>query len=264
MSDVSRIGIVGGSGWLGGAIVKSILDARLVSPEDFTLSYRREPPKRFPGVRWTADNQELVDRSDVIIISVRPEDWPALAFDARDKFVISVMAGIGLSQLAAQLRTLRVVRALPNAAAEVGQSYTPWVASADVDDQDRSLAQRIFDACGTSDEVANEGDMDYFVGLSGAGPAFPALLATAMMDDALARGLRPDMARRAVNAVLIGAGRLLEHHDECPADTVETFTSYRGTTAAAIGAMREAGFEAAVRSGLAEALRKSKDMGRRS
>ena len=35
------------------------------------------------------------------------------------------MAGIPLADLAARTGTDRVVRALPNAAAEVGQSYTP-------------------------------------------------------------------------------------------------------------------------------------------
>lgn len=264
MNDTLKIGVIGGSGWLGGAIVTSILDAELLSPEKLTLSYRSEQPKRFQGARWTRDNQELADRSDVMIVSVRPADWPSLAVNAGGKLVISVMAGIRLSQLADQLNTKRVVRALPNAAAEVGKSYTPWVASADVDDGDRAIVSSIFGACGTTDEVAGEADIDYLTGLSGSGPAFPALLAAAMMNDALARGLHPDIARRAVNAVLVGAGHLIEHRDECPADTVETFVRYGGTTAAAIEAMRSAGFDAAVRSGLAEALKKSVGMGQDS
>lgn len=262
MSTMPSIGVIGGNGWLGGAIVASILKAGLISADDLTLSYRRTTPERFPRARWTRNNQELADQSDVIIVSVRPADWPALAIDARGKLVISVMAGIPLSQLAAQLNTTRAVRALPNAAAEVAQSYTPWVASANVDDQDRSLVCRIFEACGTADEVASESDVDYFTGLSGAGPAFPALLAAAMMEDARSHGIDPEIARRAVNAVFIGAGRLLEHSDERPADTVDAFLAYRGTTAAAIEAMRKAGFDSAVRSGLAEAFRKSKEMGR--
>ena len=69
---------------------------------------------------------------------------------------------------------------------------------------------------------------------------------------------------RAVTAVLIGAGRLFERRDECPASVVETFLSYRGTTAAAIESMRAAGFEAASGSGLAAALKKSVRMGESS
>ncbi|MBB4183402.1 pyrroline-5-carboxylate reductase [Sinorhizobium terangae] len=264
MSGSLRIGIVGGAGWLGGAIAASLLDAGLVQPHDLSLSYRTEQPNCFTGSFWTADNRELADRSDVIIVSVRPADWPPLLIDADGKLVISVMAGVRLSQLAEHHNTKRVVRSLPNAAAEVGKSYTPWIGSVDVTDQDRAIVRAIFDACGTENEVASESDIDYLTGLSGSGPAFPALLATAMMNDAVARGLGPEIARRAVTTVLIGAGRLLERRDEHPADTVEAFLGYRGTTAAAIEAMRAAGFEAAVADGLAAAQRKSVSMGERS
>jgi pyrroline-5-carboxylate reductase len=61
--------------------------------------------------------------------------------------------------------------------------------------------------------------------------------------------------------VLTGAGRLLEARDASPAETVQTFLDYRGTTAAAIETMREAGFEQAVANGLAAAFRKSIAMG---
>jgi pyrroline-5-carboxylate reductase len=94
-------------------------------------------------------------------------------------------------------------------------------------------------------------------GLSGSGPGFAALLAASMMDDAVARGIDRDIARRAVNALIVGAGRLLEAHDDDPHETVDTFVNYRGTTAAAIEAMRSAGFEAAIRDGLEAALRKA-------
>jgi hypothetical protein len=96
----------------------------------------------------------------------------------------------------------------------------------------------------------SESEIDYLTGLAGSGPAFPALLATAMMRAAAARGLSPDIVRRAATAVLIGAGRLLELRNEDPAETVEMIVNYRGTTAAAIAAMRAAGFEAAVADGL--------------
>ncbi|EJZ18944.1 putative pyrroline-5-carboxylate reductase [Rhizobium sp. Pop5] len=256
--------MIGGSGWLGGAIAGSILDAGLVDSQNLSLSYRGEPPSRFPNAFWTADNQELADRSDVILLCVRPDDWHPLAVDAGGKLVISVMAGIRLAALAERHKTGRVVRALPNAAAEVAKSYTPWIAARDVTQDDRAVIRAIFEACGTQDEVARESDIDYLTGLSGSGPAFPALLAAAMMRDAVARGLPAEVARRAVNTVISGAGRLLERHDESPGDVVQTFLGYRGTTAAAIEGMRAAGFDASVADGLSAAFKKSVSMGEAS
>ncbi|TPM38221.1 pyrroline-5-carboxylate reductase dimerization domain-containing protein [Mesorhizobium sp. B2-3-4] len=262
MNASIRLGIVGGAGWLGGAIVGAALAAGVVRAENLTLSYRRAKPPRFPGAFWTDDNQALADRCDVILLSVRPEDWPSLAVDAKGKLVVSVMAGIRLADIAGKHATSRVVRSLPNAAAEVARSYTPWIASGGTSEADRAVVRAIFDACGIQDEVGSERDIDYLTGLAGSGPAFPALLAEAMRRDAVAFGLSPDVAQRAVNTLLAGTGRLLELRDASPADTVEAFLDYRGTTAAAIETMREAGFDEAVAKGLAAAFRKSIAMGK--
>jgi pyrroline-5-carboxylate reductase len=172
------------------------------------------------------------------------------------------MAGIRLAEIGARHGTRRVVRTLPNAAAEVARSYTPWIASGDTSDGDRAIVRAIFGACGAEDEVASERDIDYLTGLTGSGPAFPALLADAMMRDAMRFGLSPQVARRAVNTVLTGTGRLLELKDASPAETVEAFLDYRGTTAAAIETMREAGFDDAVAKGLTAAFEKSIAMGK--
>jgi pyrroline-5-carboxylate reductase len=256
-----RIGIVGGAGWLGGAIAGSVLDAGLVEPQNLSLSYRAQQPSGFPNSFWTTDSQVLADRSDVIILCTRPLDWSALTVDAAGKLVISVMAGIGLDALCRHHQTAQVVRSLPNAAAEVHKSYTPWTATPDVTPENKAIVRTIFDACGLQDEVTDESQIDYLTGLSGGGPAFPALLAQAMVCDAVAHGLDPVIAQRAVNMLIVGAGRLLERRDECSADTVQAFLDHRGTTAAAVQAMRDAGFDAAVANGLAAAFRKSVSMG---
>ncbi|MBB4196172.1 pyrroline-5-carboxylate reductase [Rhizobium aethiopicum] len=264
MSVSLRIGIIGGGGWLGGAIAGSILDSDLVDPRNLCLSYRSRQPDRFPDSFWTKDNQELADRSDVILLSVRPDDWRPFALDASGKLVISVMAGIRLGALSERHKTGRVVRALPNAAAEVRKSYTPWIGANEITRNDRAVVRAIFETCGSEDEVASESDIDYLTGLSGSGPAFPALLAAAMMRDAVARGLSAEVARRAVNTVISGAGRLLERRDECPNNVVQTFLDYRGTTAAAIEGMRAAGFDISVADGLSAAFKKSVSMGEAS
>ncbi|MDX8512544.1 pyrroline-5-carboxylate reductase family protein [Mesorhizobium captivum] len=262
MNASFKLGIVGGTGWLGGAIAGAALVAGVVRAQDLALSYRSARPDRLPDAFWTDDNQALADRSDVIMLSVRPQDWPSLELDAKGKLVISVMAGIRIAEIGEKHCTRRVVRTLPNAAAEVGKSYTPWIASSDATEVDRIAVRAIFDACGVQDEVGSERDIDYLTGLTGSGPAFPALLAEAMMRDAVAFGLSPEVARRAVNTVLTGTGRLLELDDASPADTVAAFLGYRGTTAAAIETMREAGFDEAVAKGLAAAFLKSIAMGK--
>ncbi|MFO1142805.1 MAG: pyrroline-5-carboxylate reductase dimerization domain-containing protein [Amaricoccus sp.] len=255
-----RLGIVGGNGWIGGAIARAVVEGGIVAAKDLTLSCRRDPPEWLPDAHWTGDNQALADRSEVILVAVRPQDWPSVRLAAGGRLVVSVMAGPTIAAIAAATGTERVVRALPNAAAAVGASYTPWIASPAAEAGDRAIVRRILAGVGTEDEVGSEDVVDYLTGLSGTGPAYPALLAVAMMRDAVARGLPPAVARRAVVGLLVGTGRLFERTGEDPAETVAAFVEYRGVTAAAIEAMRAAGFEDAVAAGLAAALAKARTL----
>jgi len=261
MNGLLRIGVIGGGGWLGGAIVEAMLKAGVVQEGDLSLSYRTAKPRRFPAAFWTTDNQELADRSDVIIVSVRPEDWRSLSALAAEKLVISVMAGIRLQEICERHGTTRAVRTMPNAAAEVGLSYTPWIASPQASESDRSIVRAIFDACGIQDEVSSEREIDYLTGLTGSGPAFPALLASAMFNHAVSFGLSSQIAERAALTVLTGAGRLLERTPKAPDEMVDIFVGYRGTTAAGIQAMRDSGFDQSVATGLEKAFEKSLKMG---
>ena len=213
--EFPRAGIVGGNGWIGGALARALVASGL-PPSRLNLSCRSTPPDWLPGAIWTHDNQALADASDLVVLSVRPQDWAAVTLSAPGKLVVSVMAGIPLAALAARTGTPRVVRALPNAAADVGHSYTPWTASSAVTDADRATVRRLFDACGSGDEVPHEEDIDYLTGHSGTGPAYPALLAAALIRDAVAHGIPEAVARRAAVGILVGTRRILRKPARTP------------------------------------------------
>lgn len=264
MAGAEKIGIVGGAGWLGKAIASAMLEANLINPSNLTLSFRSNKYDGLNGVNWTQNNQNLADNSDVIIISVRPEDWPSISLDAKGKLVISVMAGIGINALAERHNTNRVVRVLPNAAAEIQKSFTVWYASDQLNDNDRALVRAIFDACGTEDEAKDEREIDYFTALTGSGPAFPALLAEAMTKHAIEFGISPKRANKAARAVIMGAAGLLEKNNQTAAEILNSFMEYQGTTAAALEAMRAEGFDKAVASGISSGFSKALTMGQNS
>jgi pyrroline-5-carboxylate reductase len=256
MREIGRIGIIGGGGWLGSALAKALISSGTVQPNGLTCSYRSGTADAAIRCHWTKDNNELVAQSDVVILSVRPSDWKAVKIAAADKLIVSVMAGVTLDQIHEDTGAHRVARALPNAAAELGFSYTPIYLQSDRAG-DLEIARAIFESCGRVDIVEREDHIDYFTAMSGSGEAFPALLAEAMVSDAVSRGIPVEMANRAAQQVIIGAGRLQERHGQSPAAAVEAFVAYNGTTAAGILTMREKGFEAAVRSGLEAAYRKA-------
>ncbi len=244
-----RVGIIGGSGWLGSAFARAFLDTGLVAPSALVLSSRAGTGPVAEAV-WTRDNQHLAARSEVVLLSVRPEQFGEVEIAAPDALVVSLMAGVGIETLRRRTGARRIVRTMPNAAATIRASYTPWFATPEVGAGDRALVQRLLESCGTADEVAAEADIDYFSGLTGSGPAFPALLAQALIAHARARGLPEATARRAALGVVAGASRLLAAEGAEPGAILDALIGYRGTTAAALETMRAAGFERAVAAGL--------------
>jgi pyrroline-5-carboxylate reductase len=258
-----KIGIIGGNGWLGSAIGLSMLASGFVSPGRLALSCRSGRAPAFaswPDVRVTRDNAELAAHAELIILSVRPEQFAAVDIDASGKLLVSLMAGIDLETLGRRTGARRIVRAMPNAAAEIGLSYTPWFAAPDVDGKDKALVADLFATCGLADEMDSEAGIDIMTGLSGSGTAFPALLASAMLSYARAGGIDPAIARRAVLTTLEGAARMMARDQSDPGEVVKAFADYRGTTAAGLEAMMAAGFEKAVIDGLEAAEMKARAM----
>ena len=257
MVAIGRVGIIGGGGWLGSAIAKALVGSGTVSDQLLTCSFRSNKPENSVDCLWTRDNSELVKKSDVVILSVRPGDWSAIDIDAGGKLVVSVMAGVTVEDIKRRTGSTRVGRALPNAAAEIGYSYTPFFVESS-EPKDGDIIDTLFRSCGTVDAVNQEEHIDYFTAMSGSGAAFPALLAEALMNDAIARGVPAEVAQRAAQQVIIGAGRLQEFNNVSPSETVKSFVDYKGTTAAGIIAMRQMGFDSAVGAGLDAAFRKAK------
>jgi len=247
------IGIVGGTGWLGGALARAWLETGLVEAADLWLSNRSgraEGFERWPDVQLTTDNRALVERCQTVLLSVRPQDFRALRIDLSDRLVISVMAGVTIEAIAAATGAVRIVRALPNAAAAFRLSYAPWYASPGLTDADCALVRRLLEACGTSDRLPEEGQIDYFTSLTGSGPGFIALFADAMIRHATRTGIAPEVAERAIRQLFLGAGTMLAEADQSPGETVRAFVDYGGTTAAGLRAMQQSSLEAALGRGI--------------
>ncbi|MDF2095049.1 pyrroline-5-carboxylate reductase family protein [Aquibaculum arenosum] len=254
-----RLGIIGATGWLGSALGKAVLNSGLVEPQDLVLLNRSGPRPDYLGYsepHWASDPADLVARADVIVLSVRPEDYAGLGLRAEGRLLLSFLAGTPLEVLAAS--GARVVRSAPNGAADRGQSYTPWIAGPDVTREDRAVVCDLLSTVGREDEVDNEAQIDYLTALSGSGAAYPALMAAAMLADARKAGLPEGVAQRAVEAAVCDGGETLRGHIGEAEETVALYRSYRGTTAAGLDAAEGAGFSKALAEALGAATEKAR------
>lgn len=249
-----RVALVGATGWLGRSIGPSLLRQGVVRAGMLTCVSRSGASPLYdpwPGVRWMSD----LPPAEVVILSVRPGQFREAAFDCSGALVLSLMAGVSCAEIAQRTGARVVVRTMPNAAVEIERSYSPWFCPAALGDQDRARVTAILGAIGTTDELTREADLDVITALSGAGPAWPALLAAALHEAGMAGGLTEAVAANAAQAVVCAASGLLK--GRVAGAVVQDFIDYRGTTAEAMLAARAGGFDeavaAAVRAGTAKA-----------
>jgi len=137
---------------------------------------------------------------------------------------------------------------MTTAAAEIGKSYTPWLATSTVTVEQRAFAQRLFETFGSADQVFSEHHLNYLTALVGTGPAYPALLSRSLFTDAVNNGLPPEIAQRAAHAVVVNASQLIGNGHSVD-ELLQALISYRGVTAAGLDAMVSHGFDKTIKAG---------------
>ena len=125
---LGKIGFIGGMGWIGSAILKQMLVKRFVDVKDVWVavrSHKRNVLEDYPDIHITHNNHDLSNHCDTIVLCVRPQDFSAINVRLDKHLVISMMAGVSVKQIRELCFAKYVVRAMPNAAVTVGESYTP-------------------------------------------------------------------------------------------------------------------------------------------
>ncbi|WP_298557506.1 pyrroline-5-carboxylate reductase dimerization domain-containing protein [uncultured Aliiroseovarius sp.] len=252
------LGVIGGSGQLGCAIIQGLVTAKALPAEQIIVANRSGVRGDLPdAVRLVSDINEMVAACDVILLSVPPANATTLRLQADGKLVLSVMAGVTLAQLAKIAGHDRVIRAMSSPAAAERMAYSPFMLDACTQD-DGAVAEELFGAIGQTDALTDEAQLDVFTAITGPVPGFVALFADTMIRFAREQGVDDDVAERAVRQLFLAAGNEMGAGGASPAKQVQWMIDYAGTTAAGLEAMKAAGIERVVRDGLAAAVEKSR------
>lgn len=260
-----QFGVIGGTGWMGSAMLIPALRSGVLRADEVAVSNSDGASLAdFPEVEVFTYSAAMAAQSRCVVLSVRPEHFPSLRLDLSDKLVISIMAGVSLEQIEAATGAKRIIRAMPNAAAEVAGSYTPYVATPAVTADGLKLATEFFSAFGQSDQLQNEDQLGYFVALTGSGHGTIAYFAASLIEAAVAQGIAPVLAEKAVRQLIQGMGKLVGEEANSPATTVERVTTYGGTTCRLVQTLAEEGVAQSIAKALqASYLRATSDMTKR-
>jgi len=242
------IGFIG-AGNMCQALVEGWLSHKLASPADICVS-NRSPGKvtrlaqQF-GVQAAATNEDLVDRSDVVIIAVKPQDLdaaiePIASSFHDDQIVISLAAGIQLRHLRNLLpKNRNLVRVMANTPARVMKgafAYCTPVPNVRVD----RWMERMFGPLGFVQKLDEGEPFEAFSVASSAGVGFVFELMIYWQEWLEERGIAPEVAQQITVQTFLGAAELARQSFPQSLDDLQArVTSKKGITAAGLDSMRE-------------------------
>lgn len=247
-----------GEALLGGVLATNWCSPNEVAVVELDAVRRDELAIEYPGVELLASSNPGVDT----LIAVKPQYVVDVASAAGDGVrVLSVAAGIRIVEMERVAPKARVIRAMPNTPALVGQGASAIAGGTLADDADLDWAESILGSVGLVVRVA-EDDLDAVTGLSGSGPAYVFHLAEGLIAAGIARGLSVEVADSLARQTLLGAATLLHSSGEDPAVLRENVTSPGGTTAAGLAVFAESDLLGIVDRVVAAATERSIELGK--
>ena len=262
------IAFIGGgnmaSAIIGGLIRQGLDAARIDVVEPFEEA-RARLAQQF-GIAAQAAAGPLLARAAIMVWAVKPQAFrdaaaPVAPLAGEATLHLSVAAGIRSDTIAGWLGSERVVRAMPNTPALVGQGMTGLFARAAVSQEERGLVEQVLAATGALMWLGKESQLDAVTALSGSGPAYVFYFLEAMAQAGADMGLEPQQAYRMALATFSGATALAAQSDEPAAVLRERVTSKGGTTSAALSAMERDGVKAAFVRAMRAAEKRAKELG---
>ncbi len=223
------------------------------------------------GLEVRTVNDKDVDRvwaSSVLLLAVKPQQFtdvldtfPQPTSGSKSNILISVLAGVTLSQLEKAFPNYFCVRAVPNAPVFVKAGLTGISFGHGFKDSLKNSVKEFFYSVSEVLELP-ESQLDSFLALTSSGPAYIALVSEAMADGAVAAGLPRSLANHLAHRTIAGTADLLDKKDLHPGQLKDMVASPAGTTIAALRKLEEAGVRSTFIEAVIAAAERSRELSR--
>jgi len=255
-----KISVIG-AGIIGSAIARSLLQRKR---EWKIIATRRRVDKLKEleelGATITEDNKKAAREADIVILCVKPLDVKNVLKEIKEqvkgKLMISVAAAVPLQFLKEIAPETRFVRAMPNVAILVQESFTAYCADPDVTPEDKKRVEEIFSQMGKYLEV-DEKYMNAITGLSGSGPAYLSIIIEALMYAGLKVGLPRDLALLSSAQTAVGTGKLILGTQKHLSELKDMVVTPAGVTIEGIYELEGSGIRTALMRAVEVATKKS-------
>lgn len=264
-ADKNTVGLIG-AGNMGSALLSGLSAAEGIATLCFDVDEekRRNASKDFGAVE-TGSSRELVSRSDIVIIAVKPDVVAAVLAEitgvSAEKIIVSIAAGITLQVLRERLGpSPRIFRVMPNTPGLKGHGMTVISTDQRSDEVSIKKVEAVFSTIGRV-MVLPEKLMDAVTGLSGSGPAYVYTFIQALSDGGVKMGIPRAQALLLAAQTVMGAAHMVIETGEDPMVLRGKVTSPGGTTIEGVHVLEKSGFTGIVMDAVEAAALKSRKLG---
>ncbi len=218
------------------------------------------------NVQMVVDNEELLDKSSVIFLCVKPFDAEEAiqalrnSFDSNHTF-ISVMAGVSIKQLQKWgLSSRRIVRLMPNIAVSIGEGCLPFYSYKN-QDSINAFIEELLKSLGQVVVLDNEESLNALTVASASGVGFFFEILEYWIEWLQNQGFPYKKAREISVQTFLATGLLAQKYSQKKIlDLQKEVASAKGVTAAGLNTMRELELERILRLSFEKASLREKEL----
>lgn len=261
-----KVGFIG-CGNMATAIIGGLISKGGIAGDEIIASDKSESAtlraKNTLSINVTDDNCLVASNCDILFLSVKPQFYESVIEEIKDiisdnQVVVTIAPGKTLSWLAQRLgNNIKIVRAMPNTPALVGEGITGVCKNALVTDEEFNTVMKLLGSFGIAEYVP-EHLMDAVVSVSGSSPAYVFMFIEAMADAAVSDGMPRDKAYKFAAQAVLGSAKMVLETGKHPGELKDMVCSPGGTTIEAVRVLEEKGFRSSVMEAMRACTKKAK------
>lgn len=255
-----KVGIVG-FGNMGGSCASAL--SKRSRYKIFIYDTDQKKRQKAKSFFVTKDITQLIAAAEVVILAIKPQDIGNFLTQNKESLLkrkpllVSIAAGISTSWFQGYLKGIRIIRAMPNLSAKVGESLSFVSKGKNAKKSDLAKAERIFSCIGEV-IVVEEKRLDKVTGVSGSGPGYVFYFMESMYQGALRLGFTRKEAKRMITQTFLGAAKLAKASGEEFKTLIKGVASKKGTTEAALKVFKAGKVDKAIIKGMSSACQRAK------
>ncbi len=266
-----KVGFIG-TGNMGNAIIGGIIKSSFVESTDINIydinTEKCEEIRNMYNVNILEDEKEIVEKSDIIILAVKPHFYSSILSKisntiTNEKIILTIAAGISIAQVQEILGPdKKVIRTMPNTPAQILEGMTAVSFNTNITSKEKEMIFQLLNSFGKAEEI-EEKHMHAFTAISGSLPAYVYIFIEALADGGVLEGIPRDKAYKIISQTVQGSAKMVQDTKKHPGQLKDEVTSPGGTTIEALRVLEKHNFRGALIEAVHKCTEKSKDLSKK-